>query len=604
MAINYPSNLNERLVEDVINDLIKDLQAGRDPLVRDVDDVIRSNGYDNDDADEFFQIAINCMAIAEESVYRQGYDIEKDSKAYGDALDQAFTVAIGTFVYRDKSLSRDLPQRDYDKFADLADVYRNDIERQVDTGGRGGRGGRDRDRGRDRGRSNSRDRDRDSRSSRDRDSRSSRDNRDGRESRNTRNGRTRSERRNGGNVATTERRSAPVTRVAERERERDSRSRNHPSDQDSRSSGRDVRGGPVKDQRSIEKVVLPIDGTSRVNTNPEMSQAGFVINPTTQTVRATPTVGNENYHEVVYMEPYDFHELGIKVVVKGNKSDILVPLIDFTKVPELVDAEAVKTCDTIELVKEECVVHDLMFNQPFLIYSVRTAMAASGNAKDRIVPAVSVSDHILPAVLRESFTKAPVPKSFDGYFVYLNGIRKYLADNNAEEGRGQLGYLYNSLNSLMGVNLNEYLRIVAGGGSVDDFIEDWEDVKEFLASDPDVKAFFDRDEAAFLNTNARLSIVVEKEEKDTFTIRVEARYLVMGTNEYFLGNTVLPSRRGMYCEVDASLVPEYYSACAKLMRLRNSRCGYAPIVMFDRNNIPVRLAAGRLEGSPIYMYVE
>lgn len=593
MAIEIPFNLNEALIDDIIKDTIHDLSTARDPLTQDVDDYVKARNYDNDDFDELMQIVVNCVSIGEEQVARDRYDIERDQAAYDQVLNAAIPVAISVFAYRVKAISDRLPDRDFNECEDIADKYKRDIERNVDFDGRGSRGGRDRDRGgrggrnrdRDRG---GRDRDRD-RGGRDRD----RGGRDREESRSRRGGRT-DRSRGSDRPASAERRETAASRPEREESTRGSR-RNREERVE-----REVRPVRLPDP---QPQVLPLARNASINTADDMQNAGFVINPKKQRIVAIHEQSGEIVEGIV-MEPYEMHELGIAVTVPKDDG-IVIPLVDFTDTPEFLDKESVKSKGGLAMVTEQQSVNDVMFSLGYMVSHIRSYQRNTVKDKDLIVPVVNVASFTLPPELFETFSELKSVATFEDYYKLLSAIRNYLSGNGGDLGRTELSAMYMSFSTHMRNCLNEFFRINFSGQNIDgDFVTDWPDVRDFI-EDPDnsdVGDYFRREERRYLAANAKYALS-EQREDGKFDVIVTANYLVMAYNKYFLGNIVLPSRRDVYCKVDVATTPEYYNACAKLMRLRNSQYEYSPVVMLDNNNIPVRIVSSRLEGSNVYIMI-
>lgn len=585
MAIEIPFNLNEKLIDDIIKDTIHDLSTARDVLTQDVDDYVKARNYDNDDFDEFMQIVVNCASIGEEQMARDRYDIERDQDAYDQVLNAAIPVAVSVFAYRVKAIADRLPDRDYNECADIADKYKHDIERNVDfegrdrgRGGRGGRGGRDRDR--DRG---GRDRDRD-RGGRDRD-----------EGRSSRRGGRSDRSRGSDRPASAERRESPTSRRPVREETTRSGRRNR--EERVEAAPREVRLPAPQPQ------VLPLARNASVNTAEHMDNAGFVINPKKQHIVAIHEQTGEIVEGIV-MEPYEMHELGIAVTVPKDDG-IVIPLVDFTDTPEFLDKESVKSKGGLAMVTEQQSVNDVMFSLGYMVSHIRTYQNRTVADKDLIAPVVNVATFTLPPELYETFSELKSVATFEDYYKFLSAVRNYLSSHSGDLGRVELSALYMSYSTHLRNCLNEFFRINFAGQSIDgEFVVDWPDVRDYI-NDPDnsdVGDYFRNEERRYLAANAKYEMS-ERREDGKFDITVTARYLVMAYNKYFLGNTVLPSRRDVYCKVDAATTPEYYNACAKLMRLRNSQYEYSPVVMLDNNNIPVRIVSSRLEGSNVYVMI-
>lgn len=583
MAIDIPFNLSDRLVKDITNDTIREIQTSRDPLAKVVDDYVCGSNYNNDDFDDLVQIVLNCMSIAAEQYDRKGYDIDRDDKCYQDALDQSLPVGISVFCFRTRRLQDDLDDREYNQCRDITDGYRDSIERQVDFEGRN-RGRNDRDRGRS---DRNRDRDRGDRNDRRDNRRDDRNDRDRSFRRPDRDNRRVS--RDEGRPATSERRNTTPRREEPRRNERSSRGG------DTERTPREVRVEPVK-------VTLPMSPNMAVTAAQDRDGAGFVINPQKQSITITPTRGTDGVEGIV-MEPYEKHELGLAVVVPKDDG-IVVPLVDFTATPEFLDKESVAQATNLVVVKEHQVVEDVMFNLNYLVSQVRSYQRSKvANNADLLVPASNVASFKLPAELHDTFSTLVEVNTFALYYRLLSTIRDYLTGSNGEIGRQELSGMYLALSTHIRTLLNEFLRINFGDFKIDgEFVDDWNDVKNFVDETPDVRTLFYAEEVRFLETNAGYKQTA-KEEDGTFSIRITAKYLVMAYNKYFLGNTVLPSRRGHYCRVDAATTIEYYNACAKLMRLRNTHYPNCPVVMLDSNNVPVRLVSSRMEGANIFVWV-
>lgn len=582
MAIEIPYNLTDGLVKDITNDVIRDIQTSRDPLAKVVDDYVCGSNYNNDDFDDLVQIVLNCMSIAAEQYDRKGYDIDRDDKCYQDAFNQSIPVGISVFCFRTRRLQDDLNDREYNQCRDIDDGYRDSIERQVDFEGRG-RNGRNSRNDRERGR-NDRNRDRDYR-----DNRNDRDYDRGRSSSRRPDRDNRRTNRDEGRPATSERRNTTPRREEPRRNERSDRNERNDRSQ------REVRVEPIK-------VTLPLPPNMAVTAAQGREGAGFVINPQKQSIVITPTRGTDGVEGIV-MEPYEKHELGMAVVVPKDDG-IVVPLVDFTATPEFLDKESVAQTAGLTVVKEPQVVEDVMFNLNYLVSQVRAYQRSKvPNNADLLVPANNVATFKLPAAMFDTFSSLPDVNTFALYHRLLSTIRDYLTNSNGEVGRQELSGMYLALSTHIRTLLNEFLRINFGDYSIDgEFVDDWNDVKNFVDETPDVRTLFYAEEVRFLETNAGYEQTA-KEEDGSFSIRITAKYLVMAYNKYFLGNTILPSRRGHYCRVDAANTIEYYNACAKLMRLRNTHYPNCPVVMLDSNNVPVRLVSSRMEGANIFVWV-
>lgn len=582
--------MSDRMLDDLIDDVLNTMFDGND-LIR---EVARELEYQLKDsrgkvATVFYDVAESELKLADDEAYRAGRELTRNSRYYEDTIKVVVNVMTAFVAVTVREIGDMLNSRDYDELADIYDrVFGSDRGR-----------GRDRDRGRDRGR------DRDDRRDSRRDSR--RDDR-GR-------GRDRDDRDSGrpAQAAYGRNERSDRDRDGRRDRERPAReSRTDREDLPARETqsrpGREqnvaegevlVRHGQVLD---VGKITLPLAANSVINYDGKRT-TGWVINPLLQRIRAVLSNDNRIVAQV-FMEPYEKHELGYAYGLVSSDEKVM-PIVDFTKVPDFADPVALDNSPTWKFTGERMQCYDQALN-PTLVLQKADTQVNHLNDDGAVIIMDQTGEYSLPLRLKEDMEGAGIsliPETFNGWAAFMGMLKVYLLDmNNDSEDRLRAQQAYTAIDGVLCRMLRDMLRINHGDwASTGEFAEDWPEVAKLL-EDPkhsDDLSLFKRDEVNFLTSYIASSYKLTDDNR--WMLEVRAHYLVMACTNYFLGANVLPTRINRYCEVEQQYTPEFFSAMNRLMRLRNNRYSLTPVLLSDANRQAVRMVSGMLDGARIWM---
>lgn len=603
--------MSDRMVEDVIEDVLATLFKGNDVLY----EVAKELEYELKDkrseiADAFYSIAESELKAADDDAYRDGRKLTIESRYYEGVIKAVTNVMTALIVVTVRDIGDMVDSRDYADLQDIYDrVFGRDRNRGRDRDRDRDRGGRDRDRDRS---SRGRDRDRD-RGGRDRGSRSERRDARGRDEGAAqaaygRGGRDRDREERGGRRDREERRD----RTDREERVPYEKSRRERTDGDERSNG----GRPGREQNvgegevlvnhgqvlNVGKIALPLPSNSVIGYD-GARKTGWVINPLTHRIRAVLSEDNRVVAQV-FMEPYEKHELGYAYGIVTS-DDKVMPIVDFTTVPDFVDPVAVDNSPRWTVEKDVIYAYDQALNPNLVIQKADNLL----NHKRDIGNVTFIDQegkYSLPLALKVELEEngiSLIPDTFDGWASFQAGLKVYLLNmNNDAEDRLRAQQAYTAIDGVLCRMLRDMLRINHSGWlATGEFCEDWPDVRKLLegADHTDDLTLFTRDEANFIK--GYISSKYELTDDNRWEMEVHARYLVLSCTDYFLGANVLPTRINRYCEVEQEYTPEFYSAMNRLMRLRNNRYGLTPVLIGDANRQAVRMVSGPLDGAKIWM---
>lgn len=567
IQIQIKGNVDQRFVDDALEDAVDNMAKSRDRVTRDVYAIISANGFNNQDADDFFQAMADVISYGDEQAYQQRVDLLQDNKAYYSLVDSSLEYAIAIFVVTDAGLSREVTEEEYRYFKQKQNEFQSSIVPHLPRASRSAS-------------NNQRPAPRDTRNT----------GREGRVYASDVRPTGRDNRATGSNYRPEAsqrrdiRQGAPggataYAAAAPQEPARQRREREPYHD-----PVRRIRGEDVSVAAPIPNNVLPF---------------GKVFNP-----KDDP------------MEPYAQHELRSSLIV-NRSGERIIPLVDFGNTPEVAVKEIVENEPSIQEITNP--VNMISEGYP----STESLQTLFRGTHDVTMVRVnqygvrSVPTSVMP--LLDGFHNF---KSFDQWHEALTKLveESYRLTSENDPNAWHLVHFNSVLNRDLTELFNQMLALIDDkGGKIDSFVDDYHragdnsnTVRYWLYSpgSEDVLKYFQTLESEFIRHNygtldekevARLQAegVLDPDmvntEENTF-MYIRRRWLVVNYRGSIL-NENLQMAAGSVCGVDYNTTPDFYNACAKFVRARNTRLSMGNILLTDTSSVSILLLAGRRDGA-------
>jgi hypothetical protein len=601
MAFNTHGILIEEDVREVIDTMIEFLEDTRDVVEEDIRDVICAGDYNNRDADDFFQTAIDVVAYGVMQGDDEGIDVLGDRRALDKVLKQAYDFSIAVFALADREISDTLSDRDFDYFKRLADTHAKLVS-AIRRGGSRSRGRGGRDRYDDRRGSSRRDR------GRDRDDR--RDSRRDRDDRLDDRGRGRGTSRRGGRGTTSVRTNYNAgNRSPQRGDDR----------RDTRREEERVepkRRTELKDATVVTQPKIVLKEKSKVvpqfepNTN-----YSWMINPTEQ---VTVHVGTERgVFETVFekgdnVEEYKDHEIKRSYVSTDKQGGVVVPQVDFRKLPDVGTAEAEEAAVAAKIVQVQPV---SFCNTDWRLCMVGLEGKLLTDADYTIAKGDQYRPIAVPKSILSLMAGADRYSTFESWHNTMTLIQDAIptmSRTDAFLANGYLSFLEENLQFLF----NNLLAIVLPySASLDSFIQHYHEGMKYLKSPAQADEYakwcelereFLRHNFAMLDFEKAAKLASEGVLYPIIENTAEIQYCWFRTNLVvvraagdLLADGLQFSNKDHIAAVEFKYTPDFYSACERLVAYRNRSLKMSGIVIVDSVGNQLMILAGNQSGGAI-----
>lgn len=560
LRIQVRGGISERFLDESLEYVFEDLRKSRNRMDQDICDIISRNRMDNEDADDFFQVAADILAYGDLSAHNDGIDLTRDRETYDKLLSNALHFAVAIFVCTDRALADSLDRSTYDKFRDMDDTYRKKILPVIQREGRRDFGRRD---------SGRRDDYYDDR-------RGGRDIRD-------------SGRRDTRSMYDT---AYQAPRRDDRRELRDSR-----DDGTTTAYGAGMLSKMRQEEEPRQRRDEPYAGMD------VLAREDRVSNPAPETRFGTARP----------MENYEAHELRALQTPTRERDSIVVPLVDFTRTPELAVKEVVESNPDIkELPDVVNIVTECEFP-----HSAAIADKLIGKQEITVYRAQQYRLRTMPLILAPAFEGVESYRSFDQWYKALNSAMAIVTNMPPEDE------IYKSIavSFIQSVNyditqlFNTIMAIVDDlGAKVNSFVDHAGEAFNWLrsAEGADVYRLFQELEPEFIRHN--YAILTDEEVSKVNQVGsilgpvgtienvkhcwVASRILNVHYAGSILGKS-LTLQPGKISNVEYDMVPDFYNACARIVRLRNTRKTMSMILLSDSLGHRVSILAGKREGGVI-----
>jgi len=572
LRIELRGHADKRFIDDVLDEVLRSLTGSRDRLLEDVYAIIAKNRMENGDADDFFQVVADVAAYGDLAAYSKNIDLTRDRDAFFRLVDNALEYAVAVFTIEDRDLSDTLPTDRYNSYRSLEDSYRKDVLPTL----------------RDAGRSSRRD-------DRGRDDRYERDDRGGRDIRD----------RSG--------RDSGYTNYGNSRDIRDTRSRD---DYTQRPAPRrvDDRDGTVMTAYGAGIQPQRTEPAPRRN---EPYAGGDQLSNSDRPrsrERHAPANTTETFYGSTYpMENYEAHELRALQTPTRESDAIIIPMVDFTRTPEVAVKEVVEANPEI---KELADVVNFVTECEF---PTSTAIVDKlvGKQNMTLFRGNQYRLRNMPVVLQPAFEGVETFKSFTQWYNALQRAMQ-LIHKLPED---QLDYQAVAVSFVQQVNadmtrlFNMMLSIIDDeGASVVSFVDHADAAFSWLQSPDgaDINRLYQTLEPEFIRHNYAVLTDAEVEKvneagkilgpvgatNDIKHCWIATRVLTVHYRDSILGKS-LQLTTGKVCNVDFKATPDFYNACARIVRLRNTRLNMGLILLTDSLGHQIQVLAGKNDGGQI-----
>lgn len=594
--------LDESDVTDiVIDDIIQLLENSRDPIEQDIDDIISAGDYDNRDADDFFQTAIDILAYAIIQGDEDGIDVMGNDRSYEKVLRQAMGFAVAVFATTDREISDRLSDRDYNEFSKLADTHVDILGYLKEEVG----GSRGRSRGRDTRRSSGR---RDEPRGRDRHAgparRSSSTRRSSVASSYGRNKPRNDERRSGRGGAS----GRGIKGVASNYRRPQNTGRRNHGDVEDVSQPANLPDSICTNQPKLVLVEKSIIKPSNIDS--------WVIDPTKHGVYHAANDDNTGVIETVIsydedgMEDYEQHEIVRSPISTNKNNGVVIPQVDFRTLPEMSTPEQVSAAVEAKYILGE------PLNIVATRWDVDQAMLGGELHSDLPYTIAKANQYrmlTIPKGLEDVFEGAERFTTFESWHNLMSIIQdkmeemspgdKHVAGNLLSQLEEDLRLLFNNLLAIVipePAGLNSFIKyfydamVYLKAPERTDEYEEWRTVeKEYL-----------RHNYSLLTDDVTKGLIERKVLSPAQDERVTRKWIhtnlmIVKSIGELMGGSLMLSNANAISQVEFKYTPDFYSVCERLLENRNNNLKMSTIVMVDSTNTQVMLLSGNRRGGTI-----
>lgn len=573
-------NIDASDVEVIAKDMASALSVANGDMYIAIDDIVSVNDYDNKDFDALLQNAV----IVAEYLEMVAEDKDADSifeRGYEKALKNIVPIACAVFVMEDEDLADELSDREYNNSKKVAAKFEEMVE-AVEDGELPKRGSRRRGRGRDEEESRGSRRGRSRRKNR-------RDSEDGVRVHRNRSREERDESRRGRSNKTVGdgyANPAAEKRKEEEERKREERANRRNSTRVRGNRARQCMAGE-EESESPRNVAREVHNVSKLRPVVPTGQFEAVaINPKVQAVFLEQT--DDGIVSVVdklgeNMESYAEHELGA-VPFNSGRNGKVIPRCNFSNVPPLGDNAAIEISPVVH-VNDKIEINSRGFD-----LSVISDMdKVVSEHPFTITPITNTFSMAMPMrVLREGIlVECP---TFNDWHKTLQQLARLMVDNNSPSNT-VLATFITVVNKRLTSLVNELLSIAVDSQTkIGSFYEDYQSAYEWITAPQQAREYTvwsDCERAMIANA---MAMKVEAWDEDTteqygqvtFTtsvLYVSAYGEVPHDELYF-------NRKNAIADINFDNVPEFYTACERLVTYRNNNHRMSQIVIgdsFDNN---------------------
>lgn len=597
-SFNNHKIMTDDEVDEIVLELTDMLEDSHDQLEEDIRDIISSGNYDNRDADDFFQVALDVFAFAIIQGETDRVDVMGDDRSFAKVLKQAYQFAVAVFAVTDRSLSDELSDREYDDFAKLVDTHAKILDDLRGNRGRGhggrGRGRDSHERGRSRGRGTS------TRGGRGR----GRD-RDVREERTDRTGRRSSR---------TTSRGVSGVKTSYRAGARPSPRREEPEEHEEKAAPRKLVDVAYVTQ---PKIVLAEKSTISPNFEPATARS-WAIDPTKQGVYHVAVNNEPGVIETVLeysgdnMEDYKEHEIKRSVISTDKDGGIVIPQVDFRKVPDLGTAEAEEWARKTEITTAA----------PFSFCSTTFGINTIGMENELVTNqayTIARGDQYRPAsvpqCVNDLMEGVDKYSTFESWHNLMTMIQDRLSDMNRRDTHLAAGFLTFLEDNLKFMFNNLLAIILPRNATLDSFIKYFHEGIAYLkepAQADEYAAWMEMEREYIRHNFSMLSEDVQDELTENGTLypkmvsTEEVRYCWFKTNMIvvrasgdLLADQLKISNDKYISQIEFKYTPEFYSACERLVAYRNKNLKMSTIIMFDSIGNQLMVLASNVDGGII-----
>ena len=569
LRIELRGQADSRFIDDVLEEAHRSLTDSRDRLLEDIYSIVAKNRMENGDADDFFQVVADVAAYGDLAAYQKNVDLTRDRDAFFRLADNALEYAVAVFAIEDRDLSDSLPTDRYNNYRELENSYRKDVLPTLRDAGRSTR-------------------------------------RDDRGGRDTRNDRSRDVRDNRS-------RDTGYTSYGNGNRDiRDTRSRDDYTQRSTprRTDDRDgtvmtAYGAGIPQQR-------PAEPTQR--RNEPYAGGDQLSNSDRPRSRERHAPAPETFYGSTYpMENYEAHELRALQTPTRDSNAIIIPMVDFTRTPEIAVKEVVESSPEI---KELTDVVNYVTECEFPL-AIGITDKLIGKQDLTMYRGVQYRLRNMPLVLMSAFEGFESYKSFVSWY---NALQKAMQIIH-QLPEDQLDYQAVAVSFVQQVNadmtrlFNMLLSIIDDeGASVVSFVDHADAAFTWLQSPDgaDINRLYMELEPEFMRHNYAVLTDAEVEKvneagkiigpvgatNDIKHCWITTRVLTVHYRDSLLGKS-LQLTAGKVCNVDFKATPDFYNACARIVRLRNTRMNMGMILLTDTLGHQIQVLAGKRDGGQI-----
>lgn len=550
LRVQLRGDTPEHFIDDALEYVHDDLRNSKNRLERDIYNIVSANRMDNNDADDFFQVALDVIVYGDLSAQEKRVDLSRDRDAYNGLIDSALRFAIAVFASTDREIADRLSRDDYDDFRQLENTYRKEILPVVQRAGRSNR--------------------RDARDDR----RDIRDRRD--------------DRRNNDTQYQTPRRDVRYDRRTPRRTNRD-------DDGTITAYGAGSMSKLQQDEPVRTRNNEPYAGMTALDHMPHHHEP------------------KGPYGLVTPMENYEAHELRALQTPQRDRDAIIVPIVDFTRTPELAVKEVVEATPEI---KELPDVITLITESEFPVSSA-IADKLVGKQEITVYRAQQYRLRSMPVILQPAFEGMETFKSFEQWHKSLSTAMDIISRIEGEVSiyKAVAVSFVQSVNSDLTKLFNDLLAIVDDqGANLSSFVDHAKDAFDWLRSDDgaDVYRLFTELEPEYLRHNYAVLSDEEVAKVNQSGNVLGPIGVVESIHHYWITTRILnvnyvgsmlsgdvALKPGKICNVEYNSTPDFYNACARIVRLRNTRKTMSQILLTDSVGHRIAVLAGKREGGTI-----
>lgn len=299
------------------------------------------------------------------------------------------------------------------------------------------------------------------------------------------------------------------------------------------------------------------------------------------------------------VEKYSAHELGVSPI-NQSRNGLIIPSVELVEVPPLGDDNNISEEPNIRINEMETI-----GSRAFELSISSIAHRITTDAAFTITPIRNVVTLPIPtSVLKGSGLEVDGPKTFNAWKSILDNLKSKIQTVERNEVKSVLTSFISVIDKQLAKLTTELLSVVVGVDTyISNFQSDFNECWKFLKEPENAQmytAWCDSQRAVLTNGLSVSSIEDAKEADSAYSI-VSFESLTLHVNMFgeVPQDTIAFSTRRKLATVEYKRVPEFYTACERLISYRNNHYKMANVMISDSFDNHYLVFAGQNGASKI-----